>query len=101
MNEQKFKLFALVELFGHTRLAGSVEEHTIGSASFIRIDIPETKERPAWTKIVNPSAVYAINPITEEVMHEFAENINEAPIEAWDIRRMHEKLLALTEKDEE
>lgn len=93
--EEKFELNAIVELFGHQRMAGKVTDQSVGGASFIRIDVPETKSQPAFTRIVNPSAVYAINPVTEEVMLYMAENITAKPIDAWDIQTMQKKLLAL------
>lgn len=93
--ENKFELFAIVELFGHQKLAGKVAEQSIGAATFIRIDVPETKTQPAFTRLVNPSAIYAINPTTEEVAKMKAEQLESQPIEAWDIRRMNEKILAL------
>lgn len=95
--ESKLELFAIVELFGHQRIAGKVTEQTVGSATFIRVDVPETQSQPSFTRIVNPTAVYAINPVTEEVMKHMAENISQKPIEAWDIREMQKKLLELTE----
>lgn len=94
--ENKLELFAIVELFGHQKIAGKVTEHAIGSSTFIRIDVPETSRVPSFTRFVNPSAVYAINPVTEEVMKYKAEQLEQKPIESWDISRMHEKLLALT-----
>lgn len=97
MKENKFELTAIVELFGHSRMAGTVTEQTIGSASFIRIDVPETSQQPKFTRIVNPSAVYAINPVTEDVMIEMADRISEKPIDSWDIHKMSEKLMALRE----
>jgi hypothetical protein len=97
MTENKFELSAVIELFGHTRMAGTVTEQTIGSASFIRVDVPETKQQPKFTRIVNPSAIYAINPVTEEVMLSMAETIANKPIESWDIREMQKKLMALKE----
>jgi len=93
--EEKFELNAIVELFGHQRMAGKVTDQSVGGASFIRIDVPETKSQPAFTRIVKPSAVYAINPVTEEVMLYMAENITAKPIDAWDIQTMQKKLLAL------
>ena len=99
-NPNKFKLFAVVELFGHTRISGTVTEQTIGSASFIRVDVPETKKQPEFTRILNPSAIYAINPVTEEVMNEMAEQIQQMPIQSWDIRQMQKKLLALKESND-
>lgn len=101
MENKRFELHAVVELFGHTRMAGKVSEQTIGSASFIRIDVPETNMQPAFTRIVNPSAVYAINPVTEEVAIDMAQRLDEKPINAWDIRKMQEKLMALKEPERE
>lgn len=95
--EQKFELNAIVELFGHQRMAGVVTEQTVGGASFIRIDVPESKHQPKFSRILNPSAVYAINPVTEEVMIEMVNRLDKKPIEAWDIREMQKKLLALKE----
>jgi len=99
--EQKFELYAVVELFGHQRISGRVSEQSIGVATFIRIDVPETTQQPKFTRIVNPSAIYAINPVTEEVMLSMAEMITAKPIDAWDIREMQSKLLALNKNNEE
>lgn len=101
MQEQKFDIYAIVELFGHNRMAGKVSEQTIGSASFIRIDVPETTQQPKFTRLVNPSAIYAINPVTEEVMLVMSESISSRPIESWDIRTMQKKLLALGKNNDD
>ena len=95
MENEKLELFAIVDLFGHQRIAGKVTEHNMGSSTFIRIDVPETRLQPSFTRFVNPSAVYAINPVTEEVMKEMAASIQNKPIEAWDIQKMQEKLRLL------
>ncbi len=92
---QKLELFAIVELFGHTKMAGKVTEQSIGPATFVRVDVPETTEQPSFTRLLNPSAIYAINPVTEEVMEHMAKNFSQKPIESWDIRKMHEKLLSI------
>lgn len=97
MENQKFEAFALVELFGHQRMAGKVTEQTIGGGSFVRVDVPETHRQPAFTRLLNPSAIYAINPITEEVMMAMARNLQKSPIQEWDIKEVvekHQKLLA-------
>lgn len=99
METTKFELTAVVELFGHTRMSGTLTEQTIGGASFVRIDVPETERQPSFTRILNPSAIYAINPVTKEVMIEMANMIENKPIENWDIQKMHEKLLALKEEN--
>lgn len=102
MEIEKLELFAIVDLFGHQKIAGKVTEQTVGSATFIRIDVPETKRQPKFTRIVNPTAIYSINPVTEELMTITAEGINCAPIEPWDIRQAHKLMLeAKGEKEED
>lgn len=89
-----FEGWALIELFGHQREAGFVTTQYYGDKAMFQIDIPEieaqqeTIERPRWddsrllaagtvierasipgrTRIVNPGAVYALNPATEQAV---------------------------------
>lgn len=85
MTEQ-FKTWALVELFGHTRIAGLAQEMNVAGGAMVRIDIPETKNNPAFTRIVNVSAIYAINPMSEESARMIAQDINYKPVDMWDIQ---------------
>ncbi len=75
MTTEKFKTWALVELFGHTRLAGEVSEQTIAGGAMVRIDVPETETSPAFSRIVNTQAIYAINPISEEMVRTIAPSL--------------------------
>lgn len=95
MEDKQLKLHAIVELFGHTKMAGIVTEQTVGSSTFIRVDVPETEAVPGFTRLLNPSAIYAINPVTEDVMNHMARSFQSKPIESWDINEMHKRLLAL------
>lgn len=70
-----FEVFALVELFGHNKIAGKVSEQVIGGTGFIRVDVPETSRKPAYTRFFNPSAIYSILPVDEGVMTRLAESI--------------------------
>ena len=90
MTEQ-FKTWALVELFGHARIAGEVTEQTIAGGAMVRIDVPESETNPAFSRIVNVSAIYAINPMTEEMVRSIAGQLNVKPIQPWDIREYVEK----------
>lgn len=106
MEDQKFDIWAMVELFGHSRIAGKCSERNIGGAAFLQIDVPETNRNPAFTRLINPSAVYAINPVTEDVARKFAEQLQVAPIKSWDIHEFIEKAqqhkqLEATEEEEE
>lgn len=95
MEANKFEAWALLELFGHNRIAGKVTEQTIGGGSFIRVDVPDTTESKGFTRLLNPSAIYAINPVTEEVARGLAESIKSKPITAWDARDVLERIEAM------
>lgn len=59
-----FEVHALVELFGHQRIAGKVSEQVIAGTGFIRVDVPATK-KAAYTRFFNPAAIYGITPVDE------------------------------------
>lgn len=104
MQQEKFECYAIIELFGHNKMAGKVSEQTIGGASMVRVDVPETAASPAFTRLLNVSAIYAINPVTEEVARGYAERLNTRPIDAWDAREVlkridDQKKLAAPEPD--
>jgi hypothetical protein len=94
MTDQKFELFATVELFGHSRIAGKVTEQSIGGATFVRIDVPDTKEQPKFTKFFHPNAIYAINPVSEDVAIAMAERIRSKPIDIWDAEEVLKRINA-------
>ena len=90
-NQAKFEGWAVIELFGHQREAGFVTTQYYGNAAMFQLDVPELPEReyvlesPQWgpeaiipagstvkkeavagrTRLINPSAVYALNPCDE------------------------------------
>ena len=93
--KQEGGFWALVELFGHQQLAGFVSSQTVGGQSFVRVDVPETKQQEAWTKLYGPGAIYAITPITEELARQKAAALEVTPIKAWDLpREWQEKIKA-------
>lgn len=60
--------WAVVELMGHQRALGHIEEVTVAGAGFLQITTPgpNVDDEPRAVRIVSPSAIYAINPTTEE-----------------------------------
>lgn len=90
-----FESFALIELFGHSKLAGKCSEQNVAGTNFLRVDVPETKNNPAFTRLLNHAAIYAINPITEDVAKAMAERIEAQPITAWDVKEYQKKQNAL------
>jgi hypothetical protein len=99
----KFESWAIVELFGHTQLAGKVTTETIAAQEFIRIDVPKTSRVPEFTKYHLPSAVYGLTPVDKDYATRMAECINAQPINDYKhnevIKEMiQEKLKELTNK---
>lgn len=69
MPEQKFDQWALVEIFGHQKVAGHVTEELIGGTSLLRVDIP-TGDGPDdfMTQYLSGGSVFRMTPVTEEVV---------------------------------
>jgi hypothetical protein len=59
--------WAIVELFGHNKIAGYVTTAIIGTSAMLRIDIPEVEEAPAYTRFYGPGAIYSLTLVTEEI----------------------------------
>ncbi|GAB3278430.1 hypothetical protein GCM10027347_52830 [Larkinella harenae] len=90
---QPLELFAIVELFGHQQIAGKLTEQVVAGASMVRVDVPAVDEQPEFTRFFNPSAIYAINPVTQEIAEYRAQQIKARPISPYDIREMNKRLL--------
>lgn len=92
---EKFDVWGIVELFGHTQIAGKITEQNIAGTNMLRIDVPESDNNPAFTKFFGSGAIYAINPTTEEVARIRSVQLNVKPIDSWDIKRMMDKMTAI------
>jgi hypothetical protein len=57
---------AIVEIMGRQVIAGRVTEQTIGGTAFIRVDVPECGDQPAFTRFYGAGAIYAMTPVSEE-----------------------------------
>lgn len=91
MQDEKFDIWALLELMGRQRIAGKVTEQVIAGQGFLRCDVPETASNPAFTRFIAPGSLYAINPITEDVARKYAENLKVKPIDSWDLSAFMQK----------
>ncbi len=103
MSTEKFDLFCIVELFGHTKIAGRCTEQNIAGTNMLRVDVPETSTQQAFTRFFGSSAIYAINPVDEATAKHVAESLQQRPIQAWDVKEMIKRnvelqLPALAEK---
>ncbi|WP_106827663.1 hypothetical protein [Parabacteroides pacaensis] len=91
MEQEKFDLWCMVELFGHTRIAGRCTEQNVAGTNMLRVDVPETKNHPAFTRFLSSGAIYAINPVTEEVANLLAENLEVSPVNIWEVKKLIER----------
>jgi hypothetical protein len=110
LQQSNFEGWAVVELFGHQREVGFVTTQVFGAAVLFRIDTPELPEReytlerpeqvkhegiyrwatigskvkregvPAKTKLVGPSAIYAMTPCTEQTARMAIERSIQPPL---------------------
>lgn len=109
--EQPAPLFAVVELFGHQRIAGAVSEQTFGGSTFVRVDVPEitveeidydirTPEGYArrrrtiagHTRSFGPGAIYSINWCDEDTAKVAAIGIKHEPLKLYSVREAIEQL---------
>jgi hypothetical protein len=59
--------WAIIELFGHNKIAGYVTTAILGTSGMLRVDIPEVDEAPAYTRFYGPGAIYSLTLVTEEI----------------------------------
>lgn len=78
---EKFDLYAIVELFGHSKIAGRCTEQNIAGTNMLRVDVPETKEQQPFTRFFGSAAIYAINPVDEQTAKHVAQSLNQRPIQ--------------------
>ncbi|MFP3564734.1 hypothetical protein [Paraburkholderia sp. SIMBA_030] len=97
---EKFEQWAIVELFGHQRIAGRVTEQAIGGSAFVRVDVPELPATEdfiatqAFTKLYGQGAIYAISFVDQAAALMVARQLRVQPISAYDLRRALQDLPA-------
>ena len=95
--QAKFDEWAIVDLFGHQRIAGRVSEQAVGGCSFVRVDVPASDRRPGFTRLFGAGAIYAITIIDQETAELAARACLVQPMEPWSIREAAKALPPATE----
>lgn len=80
-----FDEWCIVELLGHRRLAGRVQEVQLAGAGFLRLDIPEAGDDPGRTQYIAPGSVYALHPTDEATARAAAVSWRPAPVQRWEL----------------
>lgn len=124
--QSTFSGWALIELFGHGHEAGFVTTQYFGDKAMFQVDVPEvpareeTLESPIWgtemllpvgsviaregipgrTRLINPGAVYAMNPATEEAVRAAVAKSQRREIKVISIPEIAQKALPGEVEDE-
>lgn len=93
MEQEKFDLWCVVELFGHSRIAGRCTEQNVAGTNMLRVDVPDTSNQPGFTRFLSSGAIYAINPVSEGVARQIAENLQIQPVNIWDVNHLVDQKL--------
>ena len=92
MEDTQFEpCWAIMELFGHQKLAGKVSEATIGGGTFVRIDVPQTGKYSAFTRFYGSAAIYSFTPVSEEVARLALGQMQPEPVTIW-IPELHRQI---------
>jgi len=83
MEAESFDSWAIVELFGHQKIAGRVTEAAIGGCSFVRVDVPALDGAEAFTKFFGNGAIYSMTPTSEAVARAALKQIRPEPVAVW------------------
>jgi hypothetical protein len=75
--EESMDFWALVEIFGHTKVAGRVTTRKVGVNVMIQVDVPKGKTDFSHSQLFSPAAIFSINPTTETWCRRFAKQASE------------------------
>lgn len=84
MQQQSVEQWAIVELFGNTRIAGRIGEYSFGGGSFVRVDVPELPSGgekppiPGFTRLYGQGAIYSISFVDQQTAMAAAREIRAA-----------------------
>ena len=64
---ENLESWALVEIFGHDKIAGLVTSRKFGMSIMFQVDVPKT-DGPGfqYSRLLNPNAIFSIQPTNEE-----------------------------------
>lgn len=81
----KLDCWGMVEIFGHTRLAGHlVEEERLGTV-MLRVDVPDANGDILFTRYFGHGAIFSLNPLSRELAIRMAQRIDAQPVKAYEL----------------
>jgi hypothetical protein len=83
LEQERFEAWGIVDLFGHTRLAGRISEQAIGGETFIRVDVPNGEG--FHTRLFGKGAIYGMSLTDETIARATAKANTVRPVSAYDV----------------
>lgn len=65
--------WALVEIFGHDKIAGRISTRKFGTEVMFQVDVPGEGTAFEFTRLLNPKSIFAIQPTSEDWCRRFAQ----------------------------
>ncbi|CAG9194010.1 conserved hypothetical protein [Paraburkholderia caribensis] len=102
---EKFDQWAIIELFGHARIAGRVTEQTLGGCAFVRVDVPAFEAvghgpaTQAFTKLFGQGAIYSMSFVDEAAAKMVGRQLRIQPIDTYSLRQAMQDLPVDTGRD--
>lgn len=98
--QQAFEQWAVIEIFGHQRIAGKVSEQAIGGCAFVRVDVPDLPEKTVdhygtpkvmppiagYTKLYGNGAIYSMTFVDEAIAKAAAAELRVMPVDSYTLR---------------
>jgi len=86
MQTENEEVWGILEIMGHSRFAGRISESTRFGVPLVRIEVPETKDAPAFEKHFGAASIFAVTPCTEAAARAAAEQFHDRPTQLVDLR---------------
>lgn len=101
--DRDFDAWAIVEAMGFKKYAGHVTTQELAGASFLRVDVPESKigevTLPAYSKLIGAGSIYMITPTDEATARKAAQVLarSDSPLPVY-IPREQKQLVGATDR---
>jgi hypothetical protein len=99
--DKTFDTWAIVELFGHSKIAGRVTEQQVAGGTFLRVDVPELDGQAGFTRFYGASAIYSITPVNEDLARRAAEALCPKPVTVYGVALAERQLPAPEDEGED
>jgi hypothetical protein len=103
MSTDSYQGWAILELMGHRRLAGYVQEQEIAGAAFLRLDVPDDDAPdagPVMTQFYSAAAVYCLTPCTEQLARDVAKMGRPQPVRPWELPSVSSSAVDVDDNDD-